>query len=69
MLELGQPSMMPWVPLMKATASEIRRAGRIVAKDQSLAVQFLTLGKLNPRYNQDELLELLGIGNTIGKSN
>lgn len=59
-LELGRPSMMPWVPLMKATAAEIRRAGRIVAKDQSLAVQFLTLGKLNPRYNQEELLELLG---------
>ena len=59
-IELGRPSLMPWVRLMKATRSEIRRAGRIVAEDQSLAVQFLTLGKLNPRYNQDELLELLG---------
>ena len=59
-LELGRPSMMPWVPLMRATGHEIRQAGRIVAKDQSLAVQFLTLGKLNPRYNQDELLKLLG---------
>ena len=32
----------------------------MVAEDRALALQFLTMGKLNPSYNEGELLEMLG---------
>ena len=59
-LELGRPSLLPWVALMKATDSEMRRAGGMVAEDRILSDQFLTLAELNPRYNRTEILGLLG---------
>ena len=58
--ELGRPSLLPWVALMKATDSEMRRAGEMVAEDRILSAQFMTLAELNPRYNRTEILDLLG---------
>ena len=58
--ELGRPSLLPWVALMKATDSEMRRAGGMVAEDRILSAQFMTLAELNPRYSRTEILDLLG---------
>ena len=58
--ELGRPNLLPWVALMKATDSEMRRAGGMVAEDRILSAQFMTLAELNPRYNRTEILDLLG---------
>ena len=58
--ELGRPSLLPWVALMKATDSEMRRAGGMVAEDRILSAQFMTLAELNPRCNRTEILDLLG---------
>ena len=58
--ELGRPSLLPWVALMKATDSEMRRAGGLVAEDRILSAQFMTLAELNPRYSRTEILDLLG---------
>ena len=59
-LELGRPSLWPWIALMKSTNREMRQCGKLVADDSGLAAQFYTLGKLNPRYTEEELLGLLG---------
>jgi hypothetical protein len=59
-VRLARKSLQPWVLLMRPNDREAQRAADIIGGDRDLASQYLTLGRLNERYDRAKLLEMLG---------